>query len=227
MSESDQNGLAEPKHWSTVRTAFATSARLNPDGKRKAARQAALLVRGAQQLIVDAGSTGLETALALEREALSLVLTNNVPAALVLSRRGFPVQLVGGRIDHDHECTLPSASDTATLLQNVQSAAALLTAAAVVLTESGLAIAARRPDQFGFKRMVLEKASQCILVIDHTKWSSRFDGESRLLLPRMQLTVVVDAAPPTLAGKMAELEAACQHQNYQLIVAGREGLRPS
>jgi DeoR family fructose operon transcriptional repressor len=85
----------------------------NADAKRAIARAAAALVRPAQTLIFDVGTTVLELARALPRDLAAQALTNSAYVAMELSRRpGVQIHLAGGEVRADDlACSGPETEE--------------------------------------------------------------------------------------------------------------------
>jgi DeoR/GlpR family transcriptional regulator of sugar metabolism len=86
---------------------FAARSTLHSERKLAIARLAASLVGEQDTIVIDVGTTALEVARALPGAFRGRVLTNSVPAAMVLAdREEIEIQLCGGQVRHgDAACS--------------------------------------------------------------------------------------------------------------------------
>ena len=178
-------------------TAFLESWGINHSGKKAIGEYVAANMIDQGVLVLDAGSTSYEVAksIAYKNEGNTglRILTNNIPALLVLMLAGIDCSLIGGQLDPLHFCTLPGLENAVFAdSMGTEEWTAIVTAASLKFSDTGISVLARRPDQFAFKGLLLETAAKKIVLIDHTKWHLPFDGQYSFELTGTKIDFVVD-----------------------------------
>lgn len=170
-------------------------------------------------LVFDAGSTSYEIAKAVVHHSAGAqrVITNNLAISLYLASCKNNCMLLGGDIDPYHFCTLPKGPQI-DLPLNV-SWQGILTAAAVSITDTGIGIRGRKPDQFSYKQALLKSATTKVVAIDHTKWTLPFDGQNEFHVFESNIHIVVDTLPEIVEGSEVNIRDLCRKFGYNLHVA--------
>jgi DeoR/GlpR family transcriptional regulator of sugar metabolism len=218
--------LAQALRDRTCGEAFVASDAVNSTGKRAIADYIAHNMAREPRLLLDAGSTSLLIAESIVKQARSVdglhIVTNNLAVTMYLLANGIPSSLLGGPVDANHLCTLPADATAVIEAFQGRSYQAIVTAAAIRLAPQAILIRARRPDQFEFKCHVLGTASTRVIAVDHTKWTTRFDGEHEFPIPAVPgMHVVVDADSASASGEPGPVRALCERLGHHLHVALR------
>jgi DeoR family transcriptional regulator of aga operon/DeoR family fructose operon transcriptional repressor len=106
LAELEEQGLLQRtyggavySHRSRFNVSFLEKLQIEAPAKDAIARSALNYVHEGDTIILDAGSTTLSLARALQGKLRSLyVITNSIPAALELSRAGYEILLIGGQV---------------------------------------------------------------------------------------------------------------------------------
>ncbi len=185
--------------------------RLNESNLQKKAigRAAAYLVEDGDRIILDAGTTTRQVAIALACKKNITVITNNLAAAYELARcANIDTILLGGSLKHQELCTVGPM---------VVQGLAALSAGKLFLSAAGLALkhGATDPDlrEVEVKQAMIAAAERVILAADSSKWGRR-ELARIATLQQIHCLISDDALPPEA---MAVLEA----EGVEVITPGR------
>jgi len=144
---------------------YSERAVLHHEGKRAIARLAAEMVHEGETLLLDAGTTCQEIALALKELNRLTVVTNSLASAQILAENdGIQTLLVGGVVQHWRRATMgPLATQ---FLEPIQCDRAFVAMSGVHAT-AGFTVVDF--DAASVKRRMLDKAKQSIAVADSSK----------------------------------------------------------
>lgn len=162
--------------------AFAERLATFTGDRLRLADAAAVALADSRLVVLDAGSTTYLVAERLLDAGVSSnvrrVVTPNLAVSLLLAGSSIECRQLGGVVDDLHLCTIPDAPALELMRAELASADAtfVLTAAACSLAEDGLWVRARRPDQFAFKRTMLEACRSVVLAVEARKFVDEFDG---------------------------------------------------
>jgi len=171
---------------SRANPAFSARSRENAEAKRRVGAAAAALVRPADTVGIDAGTTALEVANALPDDFAGCVVTHSVPVlATMLGRPAVRVIGIGGELFHDNQAMIgPSATQFIAGLR-----LRLLFLGVTALDERGVYV--RSELELAVKKALIDAADEVVLVCDSSKQDS--SGTVRVCgLERLD-TIVVDA----------------------------------
>jgi len=205
-------------------SAFVESLDTNWAGKSAIAKYIAEHFTMDESLVLDAGSTSYEIAkniaLDADRNKSLHIITNNLAASLCLASVNISCSIIGGEVDPLHFCTLPSPQvDEFLRQQYAKSFTSIITAAAIVISDNGIDIRARKSAQFDYKRALLGSASTKVIAVDHTKWMLPFDGEHMFHVAATDIHLVVDKIPEFELLPPNRIRELCDRMGYQLHVA--------
>lgn len=153
------------------------------------AQRLAALIADYETVVLDAGSTAFLVAQELAGSAQprpSTVITNNFAVSLVLGVESRRCIQLGGVVDDLHLCVIsePRALNEAFSRLPRTASVFILTGAAFEIARGGLAVRARRPDQFEFKKAAVAMASKVLVAAELPKFYLPFDGQYDFTLSR-------------------------------------------
>ena len=191
--------------------AFAESLREVGPERKVMAQELATLATSYETVILDAGTTALLVAEAVMANAApkpTLIVTPNLAVSLVLGADSLPCVQLAGLVDDLHLCVIPEPAQVNQILRESCRGESLfiLTGAAFRVSQSGLDVRARRPDQFGFKCAAVALASHVVVVAEYPKFYLPFDGQYAFTLVPPTAHVWLGYSAPD---RSPATEAAC------------------
>jgi DeoR/GlpR family transcriptional regulator of sugar metabolism len=200
-----QEGLAERMAAATLQPAGA-----EPEGaagrRQKLAALAMRAIKPHMVVMIDGGATALDLARRMAVDAREItVITNNLPAATLLGANPtIDVTFCPGRYDGDRGTV--DGADTIRFLSRFRANLAIIGACGITAQGPNSA----RSDATAIKRAMLERAEECILLLDRTKFGSR---NPHRLCPLEEIDRLICDEPPdaTLSAALSKARVEIQH----------------
>lgn len=212
--------LDDIRHMHREGLAERMAAALPPDGANQqdsAARRQTLAtlamraVRPHMAVMIDGGATALDLARRMVVDAREItVITNNLPAATLLGANPtIEVTFCPGRYDGDRGTV--AGADTVRFLGRFRANLAILGACGITAQGPNSA----HCEAAAIKRAMLERAEECILLLDRTKFGSR---NPHRLCPLEEIDRLICDGPPDAALSAALSKARVEVQHPAAIL---------
>lgn len=159
------HGGAIRKEENTSEVDYADKRSLHLEEKRKLATFCATLVQPGDSVYLDAGTTVFEIARLIRRIQGVTAVTNDLEIALLLSRSDVEVHVLGGAVQKSTVSMLGEISTRA--VEQMSPSIAFVGAASI---NDNLEVMTPTMEKAFLKRTVAQRANQCYLVVDASKF---------------------------------------------------------